>query len=165
LLILLYIVTFRELCSTMFPDVKYPAKNSKPDSSSSKNDSNSTKACSNQPKNILCNSLSLFDFDFGSKFEEFISPYEQDEIFRKEPIKPIILEEYPKPITSENDLIQYFDVFSYAFLGRIVHYDQKHKLIFERTSFGNAHFYFMCHDFASFVQIELDSKFVTCELN
>ena len=143
----------------MFPDLKY-AKNPKPDNSISKND---TKATSNQPKNILCDSLSLFDLDFANKFEEFISPYEQDELFRTEPIEPIIIEKYPKPITNENDLKQFFDVFSYYFLGRIVGYDQKHKLIFEQTSFGNPDFNLMCHDFASFVEIKLDSKFVTCE--
>lgn len=146
----------------MFPNVKY-AKNPKQDNISSRTDSNSTKAPANQPKNILCDSLSLFDFDFATKFDEFISPYEQDELFRTEPIKPIAIEKYVTPITNENDLKQYFAVFSYAFLGRIVRYDQKHKLIFEQTSFGIPHFRFICHEFASLVELKLDAKFVRCE--
>lgn len=132
----------------MFPDVKY-APNLIP-VSSSKNDCPSTKAPANQPNDVVCNSLSLFDFDFGSKFEEFIRPYEQDEFFRTKRIEPIKIMKYVKTINKETDLQAFFDVFSYTFLGEIASYDETHKLIYDSSpSFGIPDLRFVCHELAS----------------
>ena len=147
----------------MFPDVDY-APNLMP-GSSSKNDSPSTKANANQPKNLLCSTLSRFDFDFATKFDEFIGPYEQDEHFRTKPIEPIIIEKYVNTVAKETDLQEFFNVYSYSFLGRIASYDEKHKLIYKSTSksLGIPDFRFICHEFASLAELKLDVKFVTCE--